>query len=49
MAACGKLIPRLKRFNLVSFPVVFTTMNLSAVLALRNYIGGGMDVRWQKT
>lgn len=50
-AACGLglLWPRLRRRRLISFLLVFLELNWAAVLAMRNFITGRINVRWEKT
>ncbi|MGE5097695.1 MAG: glycosyltransferase family 2 protein [Betaproteobacteria bacterium] len=49
MAAAGAMLPTLRRLRAVSFALVFLELNWAAVLALRNFITGGIDARWEKT
>ena len=49
VAGLGRVLPRLARLRLVSFAIVFIDLNWAAVLALRNYLAGDVDARWEKT
>lgn len=49
LAVLGASIPRLRRSRLVSFAEVFVELNRASVLALRNYLGGRVEARWEKT
>ena len=49
MAAIGTRVASFKRMRLVSFAGVFVEMNWAAVLALRNWLAGGVNARWEKT
>jgi cellulose synthase/poly-beta-1,6-N-acetylglucosamine synthase-like glycosyltransferase len=45
----GLLSPAWRRNRVVSFIVVFLELNWAAVLALRNFVAGRLDARWEKT
>lgn len=45
----GTAIPELRRTRLISFIAVFMELNWAAVLAMRNFVVGRLDVRWEKT
>lgn len=49
VCAIGLAWPRLRENRLVSFLVVFLELNWAAVLALRNFLAGKIDARWEKT
>lgn len=49
LAFVGAAIPALRRSRLVSFAEVFVELNRASVLALRNYLEGRTDARWEKT
>lgn len=49
LVAGGLALPRLRANRLVSFALVFVELNWAAVLALRNFLTGGVDSRWEKT
>ena len=49
LSLSGYFFPTWRRHRLVSFAVVFLEMNWAAVLALRNYFTGRVEVRWAKT
>lgn len=48
-AISGILIPALRDNRLVSFTTVFIELNWAAVVALRNFCGGRIHARWEKT
>ncbi|MDI1436865.1 glycosyltransferase family 2 protein [Polyangium sorediatum] len=45
----GAALPKLRRIRLVSFAEVFVELNRASVLALRNYLDGRVEARWEKT
>ena len=49
MSCAGMAFHRWRENRWVSFSVVFVELNWAAVLALFNFIGGRLDVRWEKT
>lgn len=49
LAAAGALLPRLRRSRAIAFALVFVELNWAAVLAMRNFVAGGLDARWEKT
>ena len=44
----AKLVPATRANRLVAFCNVFWDMNISAVIALKRYLGNDIDVRWKK-
>ncbi len=49
LVAAAKFKPSLRNNRLVSFCNVFWDMNLSAVIALKRFLGNDIDVRWKKS
>jgi cellulose synthase/poly-beta-1,6-N-acetylglucosamine synthase-like glycosyltransferase len=49
LALPGFLAPRWRTNRFVSFAVVFLELNWAAVLAMRNFVAGRTDARWEKT
>jgi biofilm PGA synthesis N-glycosyltransferase PgaC len=49
LACAGYVSAPLRKVQLVGFAVVFLELNVAAVLALRNFMRGGLDARWEKT
>jgi len=49
LAALGQRTAAFKRMRLASFAGVFVEMNWAAVIALRNWLAGGVNARWGKT
>lgn len=49
LAALGQRMAPFKRMRLASFAGVFVEMNWAAVIALRNWLAGGVNARWEKT
>ncbi len=49
LAVLGYRMAALKRLRLVSFAGVFVEMNWAAVVALFNWLAGGVHARWEKT
>ncbi|MEQ1804453.1 MAG: glycosyltransferase family 2 protein [Burkholderiaceae bacterium] len=49
LAALGHRVKKFSRLKLVSFAGVFVEMNWAAVVALRNWLVGGVNARWEKT
>lgn len=45
----GLVRPQLRSNRLVSFALVFVELNWAAVQALRNFMAGDVDARWEKT
>ncbi len=44
----GLLVPEWSRYRLISFVLVFVGLNWAAVVGLRNFLLGRVDVRWEK-
>ncbi|KPL25757.1 MAG: glycosyl transferase [Acidithiobacillales bacterium SM1_46] len=45
----GLAAPSFRSNRFVSFALVFVELNWAAVLAMRNFLTGGIDARWEKT
>ncbi len=48
-ALAGLRFSSVRRFRLISFGAVFVALNWAAVLAMRNFLSGRVDARWEKT
>lgn len=49
MPLLGLAVPSFRSNRLVSFAMVFVELNWAAVVAMRNFLMGGLDARWEKT
>jgi biofilm PGA synthesis N-glycosyltransferase PgaC len=48
VSVAGLVVPEWSRYRLISFVLVFVELNWAAVVALRNFLLGRVDVRWEK-
>ncbi|MBV1910354.1 MAG: glycosyltransferase family 2 protein [Kangiellaceae bacterium] len=49
LALTSNAVPKMKENKVVSLTNVFTELNWAAVLALKNYLTQGVNVKWDKT
>jgi cellulose synthase/poly-beta-1,6-N-acetylglucosamine synthase-like glycosyltransferase len=48
LSLAGLVVPRWRRYRLISFVLVFVGLNWAAVMALGNFLLGHVDARWEK-